>query len=198
MRHCGLKYLLALALVPVMAIAAASCGQTASTPASVNEDTIAYREFSLDTESVGLETRTSGTIFVKGDAAEEGDRRVVISARVEIDPADWGGVSFNIPVGWEVSSVTSDYPQGNPHPENYTSTLYTGSTQGEYQRIVEVGNTRHGAAEPQGGVGSVIIELVPMPGNQDLGASLGILIGVGSSEGYIVDPVHDIFPVSLN
>jgi hypothetical protein len=63
---------------------------------------------------------------------------------------------------------------------------------------VEVGNTRHGAAQPQGGVGSVIIELVPMPGNQDLGASLGILIGVGSSEGYILGPVHDIFLVSLN
>jgi hypothetical protein len=196
-KYRGLKYLLALALVPVMAIAAASCGSSRVAISPVNDDVISYRDFSLNAASVGLSTMTEGTIFVRGSEEKAGERRVQISAQVEIDPADWGGVSFNIPVGWEVSSVTSDYPQGNPHPENYTSVLYTGSTEGQYQRIVEIGNTKHGADEPQGGIGSVIIELVPMSDNKDIGESLEIGIAVGSAEGYIMGPVNDVFTISL-
>jgi hypothetical protein len=198
MKNNLLKYLAVLALVPVISIMAASCGKAASTPAKVNQDVIASWSFSLDAASVSLTTKTSGTIFAKSNDARKNDRKVVISARVEIDPADWGGVSFSIPKGWEVSAVTSDYPQGEPNPESHTSTIYTGSTQGEYQRIVEIGNTKHGAAEPQGGVGSVIIELVPMPGNQAIGDSVEIGIAVGSSEGYIAGPVTGRFMVSFD
>jgi hypothetical protein len=191
------KYMAVLALVAVMAITATSCGNADSTPARVNIDVIAYQEFAIDAKSVGQETSAAGTIFVKGNPDKVNDRSAVITAQVKIDPADWAGIGFSIPQGWEVTAITSDYPQGNLTPNSYISTLYTGSEVQPYKRIIEIGNTRHGAALPQGGTGNVIIELSPDSGNQDLGEYLAISIAVGSTEDYIVGPVHEVFPVSL-
>jgi hypothetical protein len=198
MKRIFLKYLPALVIFMAISLTAVSCGNTAGTPARVNQNIIASWSFSLDASSVNLTTKASGTIFAESNDAGKNNRKVVISAHVEIDTADWGGVSFNIPKGWEVSAITSDYPQGKSDPQSYASTLYTGSTQGEYQRVVEIGNTKHGAAEPQGGQGTVIIELQPMPGNQNPGDSMEIGIAVGSSEGYIQGPVTGRFMVTFN
>ncbi len=190
--------MLFLVLMLVMGITVISCGNTETTPAPVNEDVISYRDFSLSAASVNLKTMTEGTIFIRGNREKAGERRVQISVWVEIDPEDWGGISFNIPQGWEVSEVTSDYPQGNPHPESYTMTLQNAGADQKYSRIVEIGSTRHGAAQPQGGTGSVIIELVPASGNKDIGDNMEILIALGSSEGYILGPVYQVVQVSLN
>jgi hypothetical protein len=191
-----LKILASLALVAALGLNPA-CTKTDTKLSSVNENVIASWGFHLDASSVNLTTRTSGTIFAKSSGEKISDRKVVISARVDIDPVDWGGVSFSIPAGWEVSAVTTDYPQGSPDPQNHTSTIYTGSVQ-EFQRVVEIGNTKHGAAEPQGGTGSVIIELVPMPDNKDIGDSMEIAIALGSAEGNIAGPVNERFKVTFD
>ena len=196
MANKTLKILASLALVTALGLAPA-CAKTAATPAQVNENVIAFWGFNLDAASVNLATQTIGAIFAKSSGDNKDGRKVVISARLSIDVADWAGVSFSIPAGWEVSSVTTDYPQGSSNPQNHTTIIYTGSMQEEFQRVVEIGNTKHGAAEPQGGTGSVIIELVPMPDNKD-SDTLEIGIAVGSSGEDIAGPVHGRFKVTFD
>jgi hypothetical protein len=198
MKRISWKYITALVIVLVISLMALSCTSPVTPSSHVNNDTISYRDFSLRAESVNLDTLTRGTIFVRGNKEKSGERRVQISAWVEIDAADWGGVSFSIPLGWEVPSIVSDYPQGNPKPETYTSMLQTESKLETYNRIVEIGCTIHGAAKPQGGQGNVIIELVPKSAKQDIGENLEILIGVGSANGYILGPVHAVIQVPLH
>jgi hypothetical protein len=198
MKITGIKYLSLLVVVFVVGLAALSCRQSPMPSSPVNNDLINYRSFFVSAESVDLDTFTRGTIFVRGDKEKPEERRVQISAWVEIDAADWGGVSFSIPQGWKVTHIASDYPRGNPEPETYTGILQTESEHVQYHRIVEVGCTRHGAAEPQGGKGNLIIELAPESPEQELPENLEILIGAGSEDDYILNPVHETFEVPLN
>jgi hypothetical protein len=198
MKKISLKYLPMLVIVFLISLTVLSCHNPIIPSYSSNNDVINYREFYLSAENVSLDTFTRGTIFVRGDIEKPEERRVQIAAWVEIDTADWGGVSFNIPQGWEVTHIASDYPQGNPKPETYTSTLRTESENVKYHRIVEIGCTRHGAAKPQGGKGNLIIELAPESPEQELPENVEILIGVGSKDDYILNPVHETFEVLLN
>jgi hypothetical protein len=196
MKRINLKYLSVLVIIFLIGLIALSCHNPTIPSPSSNNDVINYKDFFLSAEKVNLNTLTRGTIFVRGDIKKPEAVRILISAWVEIDTADWGGVSFNIPQGWEVNSIISDYPQGNSKPENYIATLQTESPNEQYQRIIEIGCTRHGAAEPQGGEGNVLIELAPK--SSELPENFETIIGVGSENDYILNPVHDTIQVPLN
>jgi len=164
---------------------------------SSNNDVINYKEFYLSAANVSLDTCVRGTIFVRGDMEKPEDRRVQITAWVEIDAADWGGIGFGIPQGWEVTGITSDYPQGNPKPESYITTLHTASDEA-FDTFVHIGATKYGAPEVQGGEGSVIIELVPKDKKQELPESFKTIIGIGSKYDYIFHPVYETYEVPLH
>jgi hypothetical protein len=198
MKRTWLRIFMILAAVLPIGLTGSSCHNPVIPSYPVNNDLINYESFSLSAEEVGLKTATGGTIFVRGDKEKSEDRRIEISAWVEIDAADWGGVSFNIPRGWEVTHVASDYPQGNSKPETYATVLQTESPKEKYNRIVEIGNTRHGAAAPQGGKGNLIIELAPKSSKQALPENIEVLIGVGSKDDYILNPVGETIEVPLN
>jgi hypothetical protein len=190
MKRISWKYIAAMALVVVISLTAVSCGNNASTPAKVNQGVIASWSFSLDASSVNLTTKASGAMFAVKNTKDASDRKVVINAQVGIDPADWGGVSFNIPAGWEVGAVTSDHPLS-------CIILQTLSNEEKYQRVVEIGNTKNGGVTPDGIV-NIVIELSPMPDNKNTEETVNVGIAVGSEGENIQGPVTGYFQVTFN
>jgi hypothetical protein len=102
-----------------------------------------------------------------------------------------------VPQGWEIIHIASDYPQGNPEPETYITTLHTEADK-PFDTMICVGATKYGAPKLQGGKGNVIIELAPESPEQELPDNFQTLIGVGSKYDYIIGPVHEIFEVPLH
>jgi hypothetical protein len=197
MRKICLEFLAILIVVFMVSLAALSCHNPIIPSSPVNSDLINYRSFFLSAENIGLDTFTRGTIFVIGDIEKEGERRVQISAWLEIDSTDWGGVGFYIPQGWDITQITSDYPQENPEPETYITTLHTEADR-PFDTGVHVGATKYGAPELQGGKGNLIIELAPESSEQELPENFQTLIGVGSEYDYVMNPIHETFEVPLN
>jgi hypothetical protein len=70
---------------------------------------VGLREFSVTSESTGLETYTKGIIYVRENEGENKGYHAEILAWYEVDLKDWAGVQFSIPCGWEVIDVTSNY-----------------------------------------------------------------------------------------
>ena len=70
---------------------------------------IGLREFSVTSESTGLETYTKGIVYVRKNEGENKGYHAEILAWYEVGVGDWGGVQFTIPCGWEVIDVTSNY-----------------------------------------------------------------------------------------
>jgi hypothetical protein len=186
-----------LVIVTVISLAALSCHNPITPSYSSNKDVINYRDFYLSAENVSLTTMTGGTIFVRGDTEKPEERMVQITAWMEIDPADWGGVSFSIPQGWKVENIASDYPQGNPKPEEYITVIQTAANR-TFNKVIHVGTTKLGAPKELGGNGNLIIELAPESGKEELGENFQTIIAVGSKYDYIINPVHETYEVPLN
>ena len=146
---------------------------------NVNEDVIQIKNFSINSESSDVNTWAKGTIFVKGAGGVP--EHVQIVAFIEIDPGDWGGVSFDIPKGWEISGITSSYPENNTQtPADYVSTWTTTDPDYGWNKRIEVGIDR-GFTQTKGGSGTVVIELVSGD-SASRPDTAGILIAVGSDE----------------
>ena len=197
MKKISLKHLPILIIVFLVSLTALSChSPIIPTPAS-NNDVLSYKEFYLSAENVSLVTKVGGTVYIKGAIEKPEDRRVQISAWMEIDSNDWGGIGFGFPQGWEITGITSDYPQGNPKPESYIGTMSRAPGE-EIVTYINIGNTKYGAPEVQGGKGSIIIELAPKEKTQEFPENFQIVIGIGSKYDYIVHPVHETYEVPLN
>lgn len=194
-RQTAPKAYLIAAILMLLGMTATACHQPVMPSSTVNKDVLNFRDFSVSAESVDLSTSVNGTIFVRGDIEKPDDRHLQISARLEIDPNDWGGVGFSFPQGWNVTSIASDYPQGNPAPDRYITTLSSG---GE-ARMVYIGSSKMlGSDVGGGGRGSVIIDVEPASGQKDLPESLVITVGVGSKGEVVSNPVFQKIPVPLN
>ena len=192
---CFLSLLVFLALVS----GATSCNNNDDTQGDLtNRGVINTQNFSLDTESVGLETQVHGSIFVIGGSEEPEDLRLRIVAWLEIDPDDFGGVSFSFPRGWEVSDIVSDYPQGAENPQYYVSCWQTTDTDEEWPLMMQIGHSKFDSAIAGGGQGALIFELKPDPSLQEIPESLGILAGAGSRGEYTVYPCYQIFNIALS
>jgi hypothetical protein len=114
-----MTYGVLIAALMLLCLAALACHTPIMPGYSANKDVLYFRDFALSTESVNLTTSARGAIFVKEDRDNKDARQIQISARVEIDPRDWGGVAFYAPAGWKFSHIASDYPQGSSTPERY-------------------------------------------------------------------------------
>jgi hypothetical protein len=190
------KHLAVFILMLLLFISALSCaGSNDDVYANVN--VINYRDFYLSAESVGLTSSIRGTIFIKGDLNKPNVRHAQISAWIEIDPTDWGGVEFYLKEGsgWKVTSVTTDYPQGYPRPEKET-VIFTD----DWHRSVQIGNQHSYIpwGNNAGGKGSLIMELEPDLTKNDLPEDFTLGISIGSKYDYFRGPVHETFHVPLN
>jgi hypothetical protein len=92
----------------MMTLAATSCSNVDRGVVS-HKGFIGLREFSVTSESTGLETYTKGIVYVRENEEKSNGYHVEILAWYEVEVGDWGGVQFTIPCGWEVTGVTSNY-----------------------------------------------------------------------------------------
>jgi len=163
-----------------------------------NKDVVNYEDFSLNANTVGLDTRISGTIFIIGDHEKPDELRIQIIAWVEIDSKDWAGVEFAIPQGWEVSRILSNYPQGYPAPDEYTTSWQTEASEPEWHIKVDIGFSEYSTDITRGGNGTVLIELESLSPEQELPDSINILVGIGSEGDTVAYPCNEIISVPLN
>ncbi|MBB3113676.1 hypothetical protein FHS18_005789 [Paenibacillus phyllosphaerae] len=167
-------------VVSLLLIIQLSPKQDQSTRPVMNGNNVRSAGFAVHAASTDLITSAQGTIFVRGD--EEVPSHVRIVAMIEIDSRDWGGVAFSIPREWEIATIDSSYPENKPEadPADYVATRSTASEDYERDKWIEVGRERYHSSG--GGVGTIIIDLVPDP-DADLAQALGeIAVEVGSAE----------------
>jgi len=195
-----MKYLKLLLTLLVLSSGLVSCTDQNDIAGSdsVNRNVVNYQDFSLSADTVGLDTNVSGTIFVIGENDKPDELRVQIIAWVEIDSTDWAGVEFAIPHGWEVSGIVSDYPQGYPAPDEYTTSWQTEDSESEWHIKVDIGSSKYNTDITRGGKGTVFIELKPLYPEQKLPDSIDILAGVGSEGDMVAYPCYQIINVLLN
>jgi hypothetical protein len=127
----------------------------------INIDVLNYSDFYLNTDSVGLDTYTQGTVFIAGDQSDTKARHVQIVAWINVDPLDVGGISFTLPVGWTIKAIVSDFPQGKPDPAKYM-VLFDIVDNNKYQQFIKIGGSAEPAILPGGGKGCIRIDIDPM------------------------------------
>lgn len=173
-----------LAVLIIIATTAVSCDYNRGFQPSeytTNENIIKSQSFYVSSESTDLDTWISGTIFLSGEDGVVEHAKIV--AMVQVDPEDWGGISFLVPYGWRISEITSSYPEDkNIDPAESVNMMYTGgkaeSYGFEYNEWITVGD--YPSFTPTGGgEGTVIIEL-DAPEDASI-ETFNILVGVGSN-----------------
>ncbi|MFO8010147.1 MAG: hypothetical protein R6U89_04965 [Dehalococcoidia bacterium] len=181
----SMKYFIPVVLM-VLAVTIVSCNNHNSMLdyKPVNETVVSFKDFCIRSETTGLETIARGTIYVKGDKNDRNSTHVEIIAWVEVDPDDWGGVSFSIPWGWQVKSIVSSCTEHNDHddPNKYISRWDTADRGSEWHQIVEIGRSHTFNSVAGDCNGSVIIELEAIPSESKASDLIAILVGVGSDE----------------
>ena len=188
------KFFIVITIVSLSLISL-SCSNNSSTHIPPNKGVINYKDFYVSSNSTALNTSVKGTVFVEKD--ESNNYKAQIVAWVEVDPMDWGGVGFDIPFGWEVTSRTSSYPDSS----NNTTMWETSDREfSKWHQMVEIGTSRDYI--PQGGGnGSVIIELAANPQGQKPSEALEIIVGVGSngndSTHYSLNPDFETIEVPI-
>ncbi|TVX99685.1 hypothetical protein [Cohnella terricola] len=148
--------------------------------ATVNEKIVQVESFHVSADTAHLQTLAEGTVFVYGNEATA--ERIQIVARIEVDPADWGGVAFYVPLGWRVSDIVSDYPENTEaKPADYVSTWTTASADSRWRAMIEVARDRS-YTPIGGGKGTIVIDLVPDKKTVSRSTPLHIGVEVGSEE----------------
>lgn len=165
----------------------------------INEKIIQSTSFNVNSDSTELETSARGAVFLSG--IEGVPEHVQIVALIEIDPEDWGGVSFYIPNNWHISNITSSYLQDENGitPENHVAIWTTADKDHEWSAMIEVGTDRVSYAPTGGGKGTVVIDL----DNKEISSAsdvFKILVGVGSKEKdgiKSMNPDYEIIEISI-
>ncbi len=149
---------------------------------TVNEKITQSKCFALSSDSTELETSVRGAVFLS--SGKEGiPEHIQIVALIEIDPEDWGGVSFYISENWHISGITSSYPEDETKkiPEDFVNIWRTGNTTVEWNKEVRIG-TDSSYTPTGGGKGTIIIELDANKEIISTSDTFSMLIGVGSEE----------------
>ncbi len=190
------KYLSILISLTAVLLVFACNNNSINTFKNVNAELIDYQSFFITAQDIGLDSFVRGTIFVYGDVNEQKNRQVRIIGWVEVDPEDWGGVSFNISDGWQITSISSDYPQDEYDPERYVTVLET-KAETDYPTVITIGRSENSNKIIGTGQGNILIELALSPSIITPPDNLEIKIGVGSKNGLTLNPVFKSITLSL-
>ncbi|GKX29647.1 hypothetical protein SH1V18_21270 [Vallitalea longa] len=179
------KYIISHFVIIICILLFSGCYRSSnSNKVVVNENIIKSVDFSVRTESTNMNTSAKGTIFIRG--TEQIPESIQIVTYVDIDPDDWGGVIIYIPKKWNVSSITSSYPE-NKHeaeaiPKDHVAKFNTKSEKYDWYSYIEIG-TEYSYIPTGGGTGTVIIELVADK-DEEISETdkFNITVSVGSNE----------------
>lgn len=191
-----IEYLLILILLAAVLMLFACSNSSINTFKNVNAELIDHQSFFITAQDISLDSFVRGTVFVYRDLNDQKNRQVRIISWVEVDPEDWGGVSFNIPDGWQITRISSDYPQGKSEPERYVTVLET-KAETDYSTVITVGRSENSNKIIGAGQGNILIELALDPSIISPPDNLEIKIGVGSKNGFTLNPVFKSIALSL-
>lgn len=174
------RYIAILVLVCLL-IPLSACKNSSRNEIRVNKNIILQRGFNISSDSTELNTSAKGTVFIK--EVEGNAEEVQIVASIEIDTNDWGGVTFYIANDWNISNITSSYPENESQmiPADYIDTWTTSDPESEWSKRIEIGRDRN-YVPTIGGTGTIVIdlfldkELAPKP------ETFNIMVAVGSDE----------------
>ena len=177
-----MRKVLAFSILLYILIFVSSCGYSSQNSNNIvaNDDIIQLKGFSVCTDSSSMVTSAEGTVYVRGKDKPES---VQIIAYIQIDPNDWGGVSFNFTDGWSITGITSSYPEKDTHvvPKDFVTRWTTADSEVEWNKFVEIGRDRS-YVPTGGGTGTVVIDLVPNKNTSQNIKTFRCLVGVGGHE----------------
>jgi hypothetical protein len=147
----------------------------------VNKNIISQRGFNVSSDSTVLNTSAKGTVFIK--ELEGKPEEVQIVAFIEIDPNDWGGVSFYITSDWSISNITSSYPENESQmiAMDYIDTWASSAPETEWSQRIEIGRDRN-YVQTIGGKGTIVIDLFLDEELESRPEVFNIMVAVGSNE----------------
>ncbi|MCT4544590.1 MAG: hypothetical protein N4A63_13685 [Vallitalea sp.] len=146
----------------------------------VNENLIKAEGFSINSVATELNTSAKGTIFIK--EVDGNKKHVKIITWIEIDPNDWGGITFYIPKEWFVSNIISSYPENKNATisQNYVAKWVTAGKEW-YNCMVDVGRNRSYIPDG-GGIGTVVIDLVLDKNENEAPETFKFCVAIGCDE----------------
>lgn len=172
-KHTILWMLLFLSL---FSLAACSSNKGKDSLATINQNTIEVKEFEVSTELPDSNTVAKGNVYVQNS---HDNVRITIVALIIIGENDWGGVSFLIPAGWNISSALSSFPNGSGNEASNNAAIWnTVDTESEWKSFVEIGRN-HSRTLTGGGEGTVFLELI-RDENASVSENFSLLVSVGS------------------
>jgi|LSQX01.3.fsa_nt_gb hypothetical protein len=172
-KHAILWTLLFLAL---FSLTACSSNKGKDSYTTMNENIIQVKEFEVSTELLNSNTVAKGNVYVQNSHDKV---RITIVASIIIGENDWGGVSFYIPVGWNISSALSSFPDGSGNKASDNAAIWnTSDSESEWKSFVEIGRN-HSQTPTGGGKGTVFLELTHDE-NTAISDGLSLLVSVGS------------------
>lgn len=144
----------------------------------VNQALSHIESFEVSTDLLDANTMASGDVFVQEDPDAADQILITLLATVIIGEEDWGGVSFHIPQGWQLTKALSSYPAGASPGKDLSADIWqTADETSPWKSRLEIGNEKDQKAS--GGRGSVLIQLRPEE-KASLSEGLSILVSVGS------------------
>lgn len=121
-------------------------------------------------------TVAKGNVYVQNS---HDNVRIMVVASIIIGENDWGGVSFLIPAGWNISNALSSFPNGSGNEAGNNAAIWnTADTESEWKSCVEIGRN-HSRKPTGGGEGTVFLELI-RDKNASASESFSLLVSVGS------------------
>ncbi len=172
-KHTILCMLLFLSL---FSLAACSSNKEKDSSTKINQNTIQIKEFEVSTELSDSNTVAKGNVYVQNS---HDNVRITIVASIIIGENDWGGVSFLIPAGWNISSALSSFPYGSGNEASNNAAIWnTADTESEWKSFVEIGQN-HSQTPTGGGEGTVFLELT-RDENAAISDDFSLLVSVGS------------------
>ncbi len=171
------KFCFICCMLLLIALLLAGCIQDmATTNTPINQNLLQVKNFNISTDLATDNTSAVGDIYFQKSADHI---TVTILASINIGANDWGGVSFYIPKGWEISNILSSYPDDNMASEKSEAVVWsTEDADYLWDSYIEIGHD-YNQQPTGGGKGTVLLELVNNENNSDAD-SFTLMVTVGS------------------
>ena len=171
------KFCFICCMLLLIALLLAGCIQDmATTNTPINQNLLQVKNFNISTDLATDNTSAVGDIYFQKSADHI---TVTILVSINIGANDWGGVSFYIPKGSEISNILSSYPDDNMASEKSEAVVWsTEDADYLWDSYIEIGHD-YNQQPTGGGKGTVLLELVNNENNSDAD-SFTLMVTVGS------------------
>ena len=141
-------------LLSLLSLSLSACSGGAEKKGEEILQTCGYSAFEVSADRVG--TSAQGTIILYEKDKDLLGIRIV--STVCVDPKDWGGVAFYLPIGSTLEHVLSTYPENGEVQElDQVAVWKSENSHGDFNVMLEI-DRHHDRKARGGGKGTVVIE----------------------------------------